>query len=791
MRKHSGGLLSMLVFGVAVVGVTPAFAQKADSGKFLLTIKGASLGTDTFKADADGGSTFDIEISIAGQKAAVHGVMKAKAGAITSIDYEAKPGGKYAIVANGAKSTVSVNGAKPKPAKLADKIYPFDNYAPHLLSSMFRAYDKKKGGVQKIETLLLNNGSPFKVEVTLKGTKTQKAGGKLTPVTTYVLSIAGGAGVVEINVSVDADNRVLMWHVPSQAYKAYREGYKDLAMADEMNDPLLSKPTHEVLVESKVKIAMRDGVNLIADVYRPKEAGNYPVILQRTPYGRKKAIEADYYARRGYVFVAQDVRGKFESEGVFEPFVNEAQDGFDSVEWCGKQSWSNGSVGMIGGSYLGFVQWAAAREGSSYLKCIIPIVSPPDPFFNIPYAYGAVFLYPSLWWASIVKDKEMNAPRPLRNIDKFYTLPLNKVDSAVFGKPIPFFQKWLKNSSNNSYWDRVNFNSRMKDFKPLPALHISGWFDGDGIGTKLNYAGMIAAGQQNQRLVYGAWQHAVNSSTRLAELDFGSQSSYDLDRLYLRWFDHFLKGIENKVEQEPPVEAFLMGRNEWRKFSAWPPQEATMQKWYLHSGGKANGATGDGKLSTNPPTKEPADRYVYDPAKPVVPHALTNELKQGKEPASLDSTQDMLGEDRLVYTSEALKQDVVVAGPISAHIQAATSAKDTDWYACVCDVYPNGKSIVLVQGIIRARFRTSFEKPTLVTPNAVNGYDIDLWALGNVFQKGHKIRIMIASSFFPLYDRNLNTGEDIATGTRMVKAKQTLFHDAGRESYLLLPVLPK
>ena len=162
-----------------------------------------------------------------------------------------------------------------------------------------------------------------------------------------------------------------------------------------------------------------------------------------------------------------------------------------------------------------------------------------------------------------------------------------------------------------------------------------------------------------------------------------------------------------------------MGRNEWRKFSAWPPQEATMQKWFFHSGGKANGVTGDGKLSTTPPKKEPTDRYTYDPAKPYVPNSLNTELKQGKENNSLDSTPDHIGTDRLVYTSEALQQDVVVAGPISAHIQAATSAKDTDWYASVADVYPDGKSLVLVQGIIRARFRNSFEKPTLVTPNKI------------------------------------------------------------------------
>ena len=419
MRQAKFVIQPLVVLGIIGLWGVPALAQKPDSGKFVINIKGSQVGTTTFKSDAEGGSTFDIELTLGGQKTTMHAVLKAKAGVVTSVDFEAKPGGKYALVANGAKSTVSGNGGKPKPFKLPATVYPFSNFAPHLVSNLIRGYDKKKGGVQKIDILLLDAGIPLKIELTNKGTRTVKAGGKLTPVTSYVLGITGNTGTVELNVSVDADNRMLMWNVPSQGYNAWREGYKDLAMADESHDPLLSKPTHDVAIESKVKIAMRDGVKLIADVYRPKEPGTYPVILQRTPYGRNKAIEGDYFARRGYIFVAQDVRGKFDSEGVFEPFVNEAQDGYDSVEWCGKQDWSNGNVGMIGVSYLGFVQWAAAREGSPYLKCIIPIVSPPDPFFNIPYAYGALFLYPSLWWAAIVKDKEMNPPQPLKNIDKF------------------------------------------------------------------------------------------------------------------------------------------------------------------------------------------------------------------------------------------------------------------------------------------------------------------------------------------------------------------------------------
>ena len=782
-----------LAIASLIVVLAPAFAQKPDSGKFVLNIQDNDIGTYTFKMDAQGSTTYEQSLSIGGQKITAKTQIQAKGGVITSVNYESKPGGKYTLTVAGAKSSASLNGQPPKTMNIKEKLYPFDNFAPHVLSSMLRAYNSAKGGTQKLDALLVNNGIPIKIEVTAKGTKPRKIGGKMVPVSNYTLSIAGGAGKVEIEVYTDSDKRVLGWNVPSQKYKAWREGYKEVAAADEPTDPLLSKPTFEVTVETGVKIPMRDGVKLVADVYRPKEAGGgkFPVILQRTPYGRGKALEAYSYAKRGYIFVAQDVRGKFDSPGVFEPLVNEAQDGFDTVEWCGKQEWSTGKVGMIGGSYLGFVQWAAAREGSDYLKCIVPIVSPPDPFFNIPSAYGALFLYPGLWWAQIVKDKGMNSPQTLTDIKKFYTLPLKNVDKALFGKTIPFFQTWLKNSSNNAYWDKVNFNGRMAQFKPLPALHVSGWFDGDGIGTKRNYAAMTAAGQANQKLIYGAWPHAVNSVTKVGELDFGSNSLKDLDTIYLRWFDHWLKGVDNGIEREPPVEVFLMGRNEWRKFSHWPPAEATAQTWYLHSNGKANTQKGDGSLSIEAPTTEKPDHYTYDPANPYVPHTLKSDIAKKADGTSLDVTPDEQGADMLVYSSAKLESDVIVAGPISLNITASTSAKDTDWYAYVSDVLPNGKSLALVQGIIRARFRKSFEKPELLTPNETAEYEIDLWSLGHVFQKGHRLRVVITSSCFPIYDRNLNTGEDIATATRMVKAKQTLFHEMGKESYLTLHVLPK
>lgn len=776
---------------LALSGAAFADAPKPDSGKFLITIQENEIGTTTFTGDADGGSTYDENLGLGGTKVIGHTVIAAKKGNPTEVDAEYTPGGHLHLTLAGDKSLLTL-GKTTKPLKLEPQAYLFDNFAPQILTPLLAAYNVKTGGSQKFQLVVVNAGVPLTMTLTRTGEKTRLVNGSRLIVTLYTMTLPRAVSSIDIEVQADKDNRVLMWNVPAQKFLAVREGYSDLAKPETPADPLLSQPTFAVKKEEKILVKMRDGVNLAADVYRPDAPGIHPVILQRTPYSRKNAVEAASYAKRGYVFVAQDVRGKFDSEGKWEPFVNEARDGFDTVEWCAKQDWSNGKVGMIGGSYLGFVQWAAARENSEHLKCLIPIVSPPDPFFNIPYAYGPLFLYPSLWWAAIVDGNGMQSPKPLRDLAAMKTLPIKDMDRKIFGHSIAFFQDWLKHPTNDAYWDQVNFNERMKTMNPVPALHVSGWFDGDGIGTKRNYAAMTAAGQPHQKLVYGPWEHAVNTSSKVGSRDFGPQSLRDLDTLYLRWFDHFLKGVDNGVDREPPVEAFLMGTNEWRSFSAWPPAESTLQKWYFHSGGKANGSAGDGKLSLEiPTTAERPDRYDYNPAKPFIPGAFLALAKGGKEDAAPDTAADEKSKDKLVYTSGALTNALIVAGPISLHLTAATSAKDTDWYAYLDDIDEKGKSQTLTQGIIRARFRKSFAAPELLTPGETAEYEIDLWATGNVFQKGHRIRVVVASSCFPIYDRNLNTGENAADATRMITAHQQVFHDEARVSYLLLPVLPK
>lgn len=795
-------LLALALFALPCCAA-PAHADTVvatDAGTFTVKLQDTTIATDSFHTSASACS-YDEQITL-GSKVKLHAVLTFKRSRLVQAVAEAGSHGTMDLRLDGAKGMISLDGGAAKPITVPSPAIPFGNLTPHLYAYAIAAYDQKKAGPQKLTLLATEiagkpGGSMVTVGATLNltGTTQRQIGIKALTVRKYAFTLAGTVGNVDTEIDTDTDGRILLWKVPGQGVTATRSGYEALARADGPEDPLLSKPIYSVKKQTNVRVRMRDGVELAADVYLPDAPGKYPVILERTPYGRSLALDADRYARRGYAVVAQDVRGRGDSNGGFQPFVNEAQDGYDTVEWCAAQPWSTESVGMIGASYGGFVQWAAAREGSSHLKCLVPIVSPPDPFFNVPWAFGELFLAPDLWWVQVVDGKALNITDPMKtmgNLTAMMTLPLTDVDKKLLGHHVAFFQEWLRHSTDDAYWDKVDFDRRLAHIGPLPALHVSGWFDGDGIGTKLNYAAMVDSGHANQRLIYGPWSHAVNTTSKIGPIDFGPQSLRDLDTLYLRWFDHWLKGVDNGVNREAPVEAFLMGTNVWRSFSQWPPRQAHVEHWYLHSDGRANADHTDGWLSPEAPSSgEKPDRYAYDPAKPFVPGALRSASESKKDAGELDLSGPETSADVLRYTSQPMAAALTVAGPISLHLCAASSARDTDWFAALFDVRPDGKVMGLCQGILRARFRASFTHPTLLKPGVPEEYTIDLWALGNVFQKGHRLQVIVTSSCFPTYARNLNTGGDPATDTKMVIARQTVYHVPGRESYLELPVLER
>lgn len=544
-----------------------------------------------------------------------------------------------------------------------------------------------------------------------------------------------------------------------------------------------------------VRVPMRDGVTLSADIYRPeasKHGERFPVILSRTPYNKAlaqpKTIETGkFFVEHGYVVVWMDVRGRGDSDGTFVPYRNDARDGYDTIEWCAAQSWSTGKVGTLGGSYLGRIQWLTALEKPPHLVTMVPLVTPSDPFVEWPNGTMAPM---HICWA------HMTSGHVNQNIDgvdwmKIYNhLPLMTLDEAM-GRSVPVWREDLKHPQLDAYWEPLRYQNKF-DRINLPVLHISGWYDDEQIGTPMNFTGMTRNAssefaRRNQKLLMGPWGHAVNTESKIGEVDFGPDSLIDLREVQLRWFDRWLKDAANGVDKEAPVRIFVMGDNKWRDENEYPLARTQWTSFYLHSGGKANSRFGDGTLSTQTPGTEEPDRYHYDPARPV-PFLTAPTSSQIGGPDDYAAVQHR--DDVLVYVTPPLEQDTEVTGPVRIELYAASTVVDTDFTAMLTDVHPTGFVQRLCDSMVRLRFRNGLENPQLGAPNEVYKYDIDLWNTSQVFFKGHRIGLQVSSSAFPKYDRNLNTGEDLATGTRMVAADQSVFHDAEHPSALVLPVIP-
>jgi putative CocE/NonD family hydrolase len=687
----------------------------------------------------------------------------------------------------------------------------FDDFAPALMSQWLRAYDAKKGGKQTLPAVVIPV-TLLDATVERKDTVERSAAGKDLKLTRYHLALAG----VEITVWADAAGKVYLAEVPSQSAAYVREGYEALRKAERV-DPLLSRPEFAVKAEPNVPVAMRDGVKLATDVYRPDAPGKHPAILVRTPYKKElNELTGKYYARRGYAVAIQDCRGRFASGGVWQPFVHEGKDGYDTIEWLAGRPWCNGKVGMIGGSYLGWVQWWAAAERPPHLVTIIPNVAPPDPFYNIPYEYGTFFLLGAIWWAEVLQTqatadvsgekilgmlKKMTDPKYHKLLRQ---LPVIDLDRAVLGKENPSWRAWIEHPTEDEYWRKINFHPRL-DRARLPVFHQSGWFDGDGIGSKLNYARMRALGHPHQKLVLGPWGHTDTATRTHGKHDFGPQALRDLPRDYLRWFDYWLKGIDNGVPSEPLVSVFVMNSNKWLHGPTYPLPQTRFEKWYLAGGGQANTSRGDGRLVRQPPGQDaPPDRYRYDPADPTPHPDIAGEEEKGPEEAPATAGKDRKPADRdrreeltrqrrdlLVYVSEPLPRPYTFAGPVSAVLFAGSSARDTDWFMRLMTVDARGKVFPLVEGKIRARFRRSMSRPELLEPGKVYAYALDLWQTGITVPKGHRLRVEVASASFPVFSRNLNTGGHNEKDTRFVPAEQTIYHNAQYPSHVVLPVIPE
>ena len=548
-----------------------------------------------------------------------------------------------------------------------------------------------------------------------------------------------------------------------------------------------------------VKVPMRDGVNLSADIYFPRgEQGPFPVILTRTPYDNmtEESLEAGrFYPQHGYVLVAQDVRGRNDSDGDFYPYLNDFNDGHDTVEWIGAQPWCDGNVGMVGASYVGYVQWQAASMGSSYLKAIVPRVIGANMYETGWYQGGAFHLGTAAMWAMRYDGRTRQDIFDYNWEQLFKKLPLAELDREA-GKDVHFFRDWIAHPDYDDYWRAQSIEERYPNIK-VPVLQIGGWYDVLVRGTFHHFTEMRKHGgselaRQNQRAVVGPWIHSACSTTFAGELDFGAISMLDLQEVELRWFDHWLKGKDNGAERDAPLRLFVMGSNEWRDENEWPLARTQFTPYYFHSGGGANSLEGDGSLSTVTPTDEPADGFVYNPSFPVPTRGGNTCCNPELVPWGVyDQRPIEYRNDVLVYTSEPLEEDLEVTGPISVKLYASTDGRDTDFTAKLVDVHPDGYAVNLCDNIMRARYHESREYQTLLEPGRVYEFTIDLWMTSNVFLKGHRIRVDVSSSNFPRFDRNPNTGNPMGQDTELRTAHQTVLHDEAHPSHILLPVIPK
>ncbi|MBZ5563375.1 MAG: CocE/NonD family hydrolase [Acidobacteriia bacterium] len=546
---------------------------------------------------------------------------------------------------------------------------------------------------------------------------------------------------------------------------------------------------------------MRDGVVLRADIYRPKTQGKFPVLLQRTPYDRRNEVDFGLKAAaRGYVVIIQDVRGRFASEGEWYPFKYESQDGYDTVEWAASLPYSNGKVGMFGGSYVGATQMLAAIASPPHLAGICPVVTASNYHDGWTYQGGAFEQWFNESWTSGLAQNTLDR-RVGENANALrWTTLLPLTDYPLFVQPettnlAPYFRDWLAHPDYDEYWKQWAIEEHFAKVK-VPAFHIAAWYDIFLGGSLRNYLGIQAHGgseaaRNRQRLLVIIGGHA-GSGRKVGDVDFGPAADLDLDEVQLRWYDHLLKGADNGVEKEKPVRIFVMGKNQWREEDAWPPSRVREARYYLHSAGKANSLRGDGTLSTTAPESEATDKYVYDPADPTPTDGGPLCCDPWHLPAGPRDQRPVENrDDVLVYTTPAFDSDFEVTGPVSAELYASSSAVDTDFTAKLVEVWPNGFAQNLAEGIVRARYRNSQEKPEFMNPNEIYKFSIDLWATSNVFLKGHKLRLEISSSNFPRFDRNLNTGEDQGRSTRWVKATNMVYHDRVHPSALVLPGAPE
>ena len=536
----------------------------------------------------------------------------------------------------------------------------------------------------------------------------------------------------------------------------------------------VSQPTFQFTVDAAVPMTARDGTTLMNYVARPVGPGPFGVVLERTPYLRTDKANGEFWASRGYIYVKQDVRGRGGSGGVLDMNAMQEEDGYDAVEWAAALPGSNGKVGMIGRSNPGLYAWYAAIAQPPHLATIAPAVATADPLRIVPYI-DMVFSPTIVPWLCLTGVKEtMSDISNVNEVEAFNHLPVIEAAEKA-GCPRPqFWNDWFDHETDDAYWRGLSIERRLDRVK-VPVLGIAGWHD-DARGTIRNYT--VMSRLPNAPVHHVVMDPGAHKGIDYVNGDFGLQARIDHRALQLRWFDHYLKGIGNGVDAQAPLDLFIIGDNTWRKEREWPLARTAWTDFYLRQ---------NGGLDTAPPGNEPPDEYTYDPGHPTpyLVDARELELSLNEDYRTVHAER----KDMLTYTTAALSKDTEITGPMTATLWAVTDAKDTDWNVMILHVYPDGRVERIQDGVMRARFRDGFDKPSLVEPGKAYKYDIDLWFTSRVIPAGHRLRVTVASAGFPKYDRNLNTGGDNERDTKYVVAAQRILHDSAHPSLVRLPLI--
>ncbi|MCH2514831.1 MAG: CocE/NonD family hydrolase [Dehalococcoidia bacterium] len=572
---------------------------------------------------------------------------------------------------------------------------------------------------------------------------------------------------------------------------------------------------HEPLVEPgrlmiNIPVPMRDGVNLSADIWLPASSqgdGPWPALLLRTIYDNQEPRYMGWtrkFIERGYAVVVQDCRGRGDSGGEWDPYVCELNDGYDTHEWVGQQSWCDGNVGTFGLSYPGFTQTLPASLRSKYLKAVAPIASQQDNYGH-HRVNGVIHHSVSLTFLNMLGHSMQS--ESLKHYDQqefFKTLPIDTAMEVVT-RTHPYYKGVIDHEQYDDWWDSYSLRNKYSEMA-VPSLFITGWFDSLSHENFKLFNGWTTQARtedarKKTKLIVGPWSHQVSPWGRepmgengeYQDRTFGRQGLWDIVDMHTHWYDQRLKGIDTGIDDEPPIKLFVMGQNEWRYENEWPLARTEWTKYYLHGTGDSAG-TG-GWLSTDlAAIDETADRFTYDPTDPVPSWGAQYQSLDLCGPR--DRTAIEQRADVLTFTSAVLTQAVEVTGPVTATIWASSDALDTDFTAALVDVEPaaedgeEGRPIILCEGIVRARFRNGTDNPEMMAPGEIYEFDIDMWDTSNLFEEGHRIRVEISSSNFPRYNRNLNSGNPIATDTEITVANQQVYHDSLHPSHITLPVIP-